>query len=136
MIQNSPRTFGRLLVALGIALCLLGIPLGILQFSQGFLFVPWYIPAISMIGALLVLAAFVRSRSIFTGILLVLTLAFAGLEGFVLGVAMKTPDYVGPARVGESMPSFATAYADGRPFTDKDLAGRQTTALTFFRGRW
>ena len=107
-----------------------------MQFSQGFLFVPWYIPAISMIGALLVLAAFMRSRSIVTGILVVLMLAFAGLEGFVLGVAMKTPDYTGPATAGNPMPSFTTAYADGRPFTDKDLADGRPTVLTFFRGRW
>jgi FtsH-binding integral membrane protein len=136
MIQNPPRSSGRLLVALGIALCVLGIPLGILQFSQGLLFVPWYIPALSLVGALLVLVAFLRSRSIVIGIVLILTLAFAGLEGFFLGVGLKTPDYSGPANVGSSMPAFTTAYADGRPFTDKDLADGRTTVLTFFRGRW
>jgi hypothetical protein len=133
-ISQPPST--RRFEWLGIALCVVGIGLGIAQFSQGFLFVPWYIPALSFAGALLVLTAFLRRRGIGTGIALFLTLGLAAFECFMLGVGLRTPPYEGPAKRGSPMPSFTTAYADGRTFTDKDLAGKGTTVLTFFRGRW
>jgi hypothetical protein len=136
MTPISLPVSGRLLVGLGFLLCLLGIGLGIAQFSRSLLFVPWYVPAMSTIGALLVLLAFTQRRTIGGGVALVLTLALAAFEWFALGIALKTPEYVGPAKAGSPMPSFRTVFADGRPFTDRDLATGQTTVLTFFRGRW
>ena len=81
-------------------------------------------------------SAFTQRRATVGGISLVLALALAAFEWFVLGIALKTPEYVGPAKAGSPMPSFSTVLAGGQSFTDKDLATGQTTVLTFFRGRW
>ena len=67
---------------------------------------------------------------------LVLLLALAGFEWFFLGSMTKLPRYVGPAQAGHEVPAFQTTRADGRSFTDKDLADGTKSVLVFFRGRW
>jgi hypothetical protein len=126
----------RSFVWLGFGLCVLGIALSIAQFGLKMLFVPWYIPALSTLGAILALIAFVDRRTIFRGAALAVMVAFAALEWYFIGVFLKLPEYKGPATAGSPMPSFQTALADGTPFTEKDLATGQTTVLTFFRGNW
>ena len=42
----------------------------------------------------------------------------------------------GPAHAGEKMVPFTTTLADGRVFSQDDLAKGQPTVLLFFRGRW
>jgi hypothetical protein len=135
-LSGSDNMSPRALMWSGIALCVLAIVLGFVQINMGMLFVPWYQPAISAVGVLLLLIAFSRKRSVGGGIALVVFLAMTGFQVFALGVMMKTPPYTGPVKAGSPMPTFTTAYADGRPFSDKDLAEGKTTVMTFFRGRW
>ena len=128
----SPRA----LMWSGIGLVVLAIVLGVVQVNMGMLFVPWYQPVLSLVGAILVLFAVAKKRSIGGGIALFLVVAMTGFQVYALGVMMKTPPYTGPVKAGLPVPTFATAYADGRTFTDRDLADGKTTVMTFFRGRW
>jgi cytochrome oxidase Cu insertion factor (SCO1/SenC/PrrC family) len=114
----------------------LAIVLGIVQINLGMLFVPWYLPALTLLGALLILVAFARRRSIVGGLALFVALGLAGLQAYALGVMMKTPPYTGPVKAGSPIPSFTTAFADGRPFTEKDVGDGKPTVMVFFRGRW
>jgi hypothetical protein len=120
----------------GIAVGLLGIPLYAVQFSLGMLTVPWHQPVLATFGALLLLRAVARQRSITRLIALVLVAAFAGLDWYFVGSVSKLPRYEGPARVGQKMPAFRTAKADGSPFTEKDLQEGKFNVLVFNRGRW
>jgi hypothetical protein len=127
---------GRGYVWAGIVACLLGPLLVFAQIGMKHLFVPWYSPILATLGAALLLLAVTRRRSTLRLILLVLVAAFAGLQWYFLGVLMKLPDYEGPARPGDELPSFASKYADGQPFTHADLRDGSRRAMVFFRGRW
>jgi hypothetical protein len=120
----------------GVAACLLGIALAAVQFSLKQLFTPWYAPALATIGAVLLLVAVARRRTIIRVLALVVILAVAGLQWLVLGSLMKLPAYEGPARAGQPFPAFQTAFADGRTFTDADLRDGSRRCMVFFRGRW
>ena len=132
----TDRSRGRGLLWAGIAVGLLGIPLYVVQFSLGVFTVPWYQPALATLGALLLLSAVARRRSITRLIALVLVLAFAGLDWYFVGSMSKLPSYEGPARAGQKMPAFRTAKADGSPFTEKNLQDGKVNVLVFNRGRW
>jgi len=132
----TPRSRGRGLLWVGIAIGLLGIPLYVVQFRLGMFTVPWYQPALATLGALLLLGAVARRRNITRLIALVLVAAFAGLDWYFVVSVSKLPSYEGPARVGQKMPAFRTAKADGRPFTEKDLQDGKFNVLVFNRGRW
>jgi hypothetical protein len=128
---------GRGYVWAGIAACLLGPILVVAQIiGMKYLFTPWYSPILGTLGAALLLVGLVRRWSILRLIALVLVAAFAGLQWFFLGVMLKLPEYDGPARPGDELPSFASTYADGRPFTAADLRDGTRRAIVFFRGRW
>ncbi len=77
----------------------------------------------------------VRRRTITRTIALVVVAALAGFQWFFLGSLMKLPDYEGPAKAGERLPAFHTTLADGRTFTEHDLADGRFSVLAFFRGR-
>lgn len=132
----ADRSRGRGLLWAGIAVGLLGIPLYFAQFSLGKLTVPWYQPVLATLGVVLLLRAVSRRRSIGRVIALVLIAAFAALDWYFVASVSKLPSYVGPARVGQKIPAFRTALADGRPFTEKDLQDGKLNVLVFNRGRW
>lgn len=132
----TARSRGRGLLWAGIAVGLLGIPLYFVQFSLGMFTVPWYQPVLATLGALLLLGAVARRRSVTRLTALVVIAAFAGLDWYFLVSVSKLPSYEGPARVGQKMPAFRTATADGRPFTEKDLEDGKFNVLVFNRGRW
>jgi hypothetical protein len=132
----ADRSRGRGSLWAGIAVGLLGIPLYVVQFQLGTLTVPWYQPALATLGAILLLSAVARRRSVTRLIALVLVAAFAGLDWYFVVSMSKLPSYEGPARVGQKMPAFRTAKADGRPFTEKDLQDGKFNVLVFNRGRW
>lgn len=132
----TDRSRGRGLLWVGITVGLLGIPLYVVQFRLGMFTVPWYQPALATLGALVLLGAVARRRSITRLIALALVVAFAGLDWYFLLSMSKLPSYEGPARVGQKMPAFRTAKADGGPFTDNDLQDGKFTVLVFNRGRW
>lgn len=135
-VEPSPARSGRRLVWLGVGVFVLGFILYLLQIQASHLRVPWYLPVLGTLGAGLVLAAFIRRRTLVRRCLvLVLGLLAAG-EWFVLLSLSRLPEYAGPAAVERSFPEFATQKADGTPFTQADLRGPRHTALVFFRGRW
>ena len=130
------RSRGRGLLWAGILVGLLGIPLYFVQYRLGMLTVPWYQPALAALGTVLLLGAVARRRSVTRMIALVLVAAFAGLDSYFVVSMSKLPSYEGPARVGQKMPAFRTARADGTPFTEKDLQAGKFNVLVFNRGRW
>ncbi len=142
MVTLSPsapateRSRGRAYLWAGVGACLLGPVLAVIQFSLRQLAVPWYSPVLATCGAVLLLVSLTRQRSVARVMTLVLVAGFAGFQWFVLGYALKLPDYAGPARVGQPFPAFASTLADGSPFTDADLRDGSRRVLTFFRGRW
>jgi hypothetical protein len=134
---SQQRSTGRAYFWAGIGACLLGLALVFVQmFGLKYLFVPWYSPILATLGAVLLLLAVVRRRSITRVIVLVLVAAFAGLQWYGLVSMVKLPDYVGPAQPGKQLPPFQAVFADGRPFTEEDLADGSRRVMTFFRGRW
>jgi hypothetical protein len=97
---------------------------------------PWYSPVLATLGALLILLAVLRRRTIPRLLALVLVAAFAGLQWYFMAVLVKLPEYAGPARAGQPIPAFQTTLADGRPFTEENLRDGSRHVLVFFRGRW
>ncbi len=67
---------------------------------------------------------------------LFLLVVVCGFEWFMVLVGIKTPEYHGPAVVGQPIPTFVASLADGKPFSDKDLEIGKPSVLLFFRGRW
>ncbi len=131
---SPPRRWPLFLI--GVACFVLGPLIYFAQLRSGLLVLPWHLPVLATLGAL-VMAGSAWQRP---GVLRVVGLAvfslLCGLEWFVFGVATRTPAYAGPAQVGTRLPSFAATYADGRPFTDKTLADANRSVVIFFRGRW
>jgi hypothetical protein len=120
----------------GLLLFVLGPVLYAVQVSLKHLWMPWYLPLLSSIGVVLMIAS-VRQR---WGALRIagatLFAVLCGAEWYMLLVAAKTPLYTGPAQPGRKIPEFAATLADGTAFTNKDLENGQRTVLVFFRGRW
>jgi hypothetical protein len=131
------RSRGRLWLWLGVGVFLLGF---VLYFVQAFgfkhLVTPWYMPILFTLGVLLALVS-VRLRLTWTRViaLLVLALLSAGEWYFILSMS-RLPEYQGPVQAGKKIPGFTTTFADGKPFTEKDLQKGTPTILVFYRGHW
>jgi hypothetical protein len=134
--RGAERSSGRVAFWVGIVLCLLGVALCVLQFRLKHLFDPWELPALTTLGALLVLFSLTRRRTLVRSIALVVLFALAAFEWYFLVVLAKLPEYEGPAQPGTMIPTFQTTRADGKPFTEKDLQDGTPSVLLFFRGRW
>ena len=134
--EAAQRSRGRAYLWAGLTACLLGLALPVVQFSLKHLFVPWYAPALATLGAVLLLVAVARRRTLLRVVALVLLVAVAGAEWFFWGSLIRLPDYEGPARPGQPFPAFRSALADGRAFADADLRDGSRRAMVFFRGRW
>lgn len=131
---NIGRSPGRRLLALGLALAVLGMGAYVLQVAAGRLTTPWYLPVVTSLALFLVLAALWQKRGVWRFLALVpVGLVTAVAWALVLGG--RLPAYEGPA-AGDPFPSFATKRADGTPFTRRDLEGDRDNVLVFFRGRW
>ena len=129
------RPPGRLLVALGLALPVLGILAYAAQVAAHRLVTPRYMPAAATLGVLCLAAALWRRFSVWRVLALLPVTLLAGAEWAFL-VAVRLPAYAGPVAAGRPFPAFTTARADGTPFTQRDLAGDRHHVLVFFRGRW
>jgi hypothetical protein len=129
---------GRLFFWAGIGLAVLGMVLNVLQFfALKLLIVPWYLPVLTTLGALLLLVSVVQRRTIVRLLALGLLAVFAGSQWFFLVSLAKLPAYEGPVQVGHKLPAFRTTKADGMLFTERYLeSGGAPTILVFFRGRW
>jgi FtsH-binding integral membrane protein len=130
------RSAGRAYFWMGIGLALLGIVLAVVQYSLQQLIVPWYVPILSTLGALVLLVSLFKRRSIPRILAIGLIGVLAGLQWFFLISIARLPAYAGPAQVGQKLPAFSTALADGRAFTQQDLEDGRRSVLVFFRGRW
>ena len=133
----APAAFaGRASFWAGLGLCVLGFGVAVLQYSLKLLVVPWYLPALTTLGAALLLHSVLQRASGIRVLALVLVTALAAFEWFFMGVLMRLTPYDGPARAGAPIPAFRTTLADGRPFSDADLRDGRPSVLVFFRGRW
>jgi cytochrome oxidase Cu insertion factor (SCO1/SenC/PrrC family) len=107
----------------------------IVQIRAHRLTAPWYLPIAATIGLGLVAVSLWRARSVWRVLALVLVVLVAGAAWtFLLGT--RLPPYTGPVAVGRPFPAFETVRADGTPFTQRDLQGKQNSVMVFFRGRW
>ena len=135
--SGTAPAVGRGYLLAGLTLAVLAIALFIGQFAvlkrTG---VPWYLPALTTVGALLVVLALAQRRSVTRVLALLVVAALAGLEWFFLASLTRLPEYAGPAQTGQPMPAFQTALADGTSFGDADLRDGKATVMVFFRGRW
>jgi len=129
------RSPGRLLLAVGFLLPVLGVIGYVLQFKAQRLTVPWYMPIAATVGLLFVIASLWQARTVWRVLALLLVLLLAG-GGWAFMLLMRLPAYTGPVAAGQPFPAFTAARADGTPFTQDDLKGSQTNVLVIFRGRW
>jgi hypothetical protein len=122
---------------LGVGLFFLGVALFFVQaFLLKQLVTPWYLPILFTLGVLLALVS-VRQRPTWTRVIaaLVLALLCAGQWYFILSIS-RLPEYKGPVQVDKKISAFTTTFADGSPFTEKDLQKGTPTVLVFYRGHW
>jgi len=105
------------------------------QFSLQRLTTPWYMPALAVIGVVLVVISLFERRTVWRVLALLAVVLLAGGE-LALLYALRLPSYTGPITVGRPFPAFEAKRADGTPFTQRDLAGDRNNVLVFFRGRW
>ena len=120
---------------LGLGLAVLGVVAYIVQFSLERLIMPWYMPALGLLGVVLVVVSLLERRTVWRVLALLAVMLLTGAELAFL-YAVRLPPYTGPIAVGRSFPAFEARRADGTPFTQRDLAGDQNNVLVFFRGRW
>jgi hypothetical protein len=120
---------------LGLGLAALGIAAYVFQLWLQRLSVPWYMPAMALLGAALVAASLREKRTAWRVLALVVALLLGGFELLALN-SMRLPRYTGPVAVGKPFPAFEAKLADGSPFTQASLPGDRDTVMVFFRGRW
>jgi hypothetical protein len=132
----NERPSGRGLFWTAIGLCALGVLLVIVQFSLKQLIVPWYVPALTTWGMVLMFRSMIRHRTIPRILCLAVIGLLAGFQWYALISLVKLPEYRGPAQAGQQLPAFQTTLADGTSFTEKSLQDGTPTVMTFFRGRW
>jgi hypothetical protein len=135
-LRVLPKRIGHWLLApLGFGLAVAGVVAYVVRFSFQRLEAPWYMPALALLGVLLVSVSLIEKRTIWRGLALVALLLLAGLEIAFLN-AMRLPAYAGPVAAGRPFPAFEAKRADGSLLTQGDLLGEQGNLLVFFRGRW
>jgi hypothetical protein len=107
----------------------------VVQIALGRLMLPWYMPALALLGVILVGMALWQKRTPWRVLALVAVVLLAGAELAFLH-AVRLPPYTGPIAVGRPFPAFEAKQADGSPFTQNNLIGDRHHVLVFFRGRW
>jgi hypothetical protein len=130
-----PRSPGRLFLALGLGVAILGVIGYIVQIKAQNLTAPWYVPIAATLGLVLLIVSLWQKRTVWRVLALLLVTLLAGAEWTFL-LMMRLPAYTGPVTAGRPFPAFTTVRADGTAFTQHDLKGDQTNVLVFFRGRW
>ena len=96
---------------------------------------PWHVPILGTIGVLLMLLSVVQRPGILRIIGLLIFIALAGMEWFMM-LGSKLEPYAGPAKPGEKLPAFTASFADGSPFAAQNLEDGKATVMVFFRGHW
>jgi hypothetical protein len=134
-IATPDRSRGRIPLLLGLGLAVLGVVAYVVQISLQRLMLPWYMPALALLGVVLVVMSLWQRRTLWRVLALLAVVLLAGAELAVLH-AMRLPSYAGPIAVGRPFPAFEAKQADGTPFTQNDLTGDRDSVIVFFRGRW
>lgn len=134
-MAQAPNVPGRRLAVMGVLCAVLGVAAYAACLAARRLVMPWFLPASALLGAVMIAISLRRKRTLGRTIALGAVLLLAGVESMFL-FATRLPSYTGQVAAGLPFPAFKTTRADGTAFTDRDLRGRQTTALVFFRGRW
>jgi hypothetical protein len=129
------RVRGRLFLLLGVGCAALGVLAYVVQIALERLSLPWYMPALGVLGVVSVVMSLRQKRTVWRVSALIVVALFAAAECGLL-FAFRLPPYTGPIALGRPMPLFATARADGSMFTQADLPGDRNSVLVFFRGRW
>lgn len=139
MTTSSPvtprRSSGRLFLALGLGLTVLGVIAYVIQIAAQRLTTPWYVPIAATLGLVFLVVSLWKRRTVWRVLALLLVGLLAGAEWTFL-LATRLPAYNGPVAVGQPFPTFTTMRADGTSFTERDLEGDQKSVLVFYRGRW
>src|SRR6185437_10670879 len=118
---TAPRRFpGRLFLAMGLLLAVLGVIAYVVQIAMHNLLTPWYVPISATLGVVYLVLSLWQTRTVWRVLALLLLVLLAGAEWAFL-LAVRLPAYTGPVAVGQPFPSFATTRADGTPFTRNDL---------------
>ena len=134
---KTPRRYpGRLHVALGLLIPLLGIVFYFIQIGSQRLTIPWYAPLFGFMGLGLLLLALIRAWSWWRIISLVFVSLLVVFELLFLLKLSTLPPYTGPVAAGKPFPAFATSLSDGTSFNQDSLKGDQATVLVFFRCHW
>jgi len=134
---QAPRQPSRWpLFLVGILLYLSGPAILWIQIRMDHLEIPWHIPILATAGVLLMALSAWQRGGVWRPLLLIPLVVLCGLVWFHMLMSRQEPPYTGPAHAGEKMVPFTTTLADGRVFSQDDLAKGQPTVLLFFRGRW
>ena len=131
--STPPRRTWPLILA-GIALLLLGPIIYGTQVAMHQLVTPWHSPILMTIGVVLMTAAFVRRPGVLRGLVVALALLPTVFAWLFVAVLSRSPEYMGPASVGNKLPAFAANYSEGKAFTNDALGG--PAILLFYRGHW
>ena len=134
--SDTPRHAGRLYIILGMLAAFSGLAIYAVQLQMKVLITPWYAPILATFGALLVVAALVKSRTVWRWLATGSITLFAAAQWLMMLVAMSAPAYTGAAIAGQPFPDFTTSLANGSVFSLEDFKRDQSTVLLFFRGRW
>jgi hypothetical protein len=97
---------------------------------------PWAMLVLTSAGVALMVLSLVRRFGILRAIGSVVFLALTVLFWVFVLVIARSPTYTGPAQSGTQVPVFATKLADGKSFSNADLAAGEDTVFVFFRGFW
>jgi hypothetical protein len=107
-----------------------------LQLRLEYLELPWYMPILLTAGVVLMALSAWQRGGVWRPVLVIPAGLLCGLLWFQMLLSRQEPPYTGPAQAGAKMVPFTTTLADGREFTQDDLAKGRPTVLLFFRGRW
>jgi hypothetical protein len=136
-VSTVRKSSGRLYLALGILLVLVGPILWMVQvFVKHLFWTPWYAPALATAGVVLVLFAVIRRPNVWRILALVVCCVPAAAYWYFLLSMAKVPAYDGPVATGKPFPAFQTTLADGSNFDQDKLKGEENTVMVFFRGHW
>jgi hypothetical protein len=122
---------------LGVAVFVLGMVLYAVLLQMAYLGTfPWYLPILATLGVLLMALSVWQRGGKVRSVALVVFVLLCGFIWYRIVGSSHEPEYTGPAKPEHRIPAFVTTLANGKSFSNTDLAQGRPTVLLFFRGRW